>query len=62
MCLGVCFFADDIVLIAEFRSGVNVKLEQWLTSLEGYRLRLSRSKTKYLCDNFSEEIHEEDVV
>ena len=55
-------FANDIVLIAESRSEVNVKLEQWRSSLEGYGLRLSRSKTEYLWANFSEGIHEEDVV
>ncbi|XP_063941331.1 uncharacterized protein LOC135149533 [Daucus carota subsp. sativus] len=55
-------FADDIVLIAESRSEVNVKLEQWRMSLEGYGLRLSRSKTEYLWANFSEEIHEADVA
>ena len=55
-------FANDIVLIAESRSEVNAKLEQWRSSLEGYGLRLSRSKTEYLWANFSEGIHEEDVV
>nr|XP_017225421.1 PREDICTED: uncharacterized protein LOC108201646 [Daucus carota subsp. sativus] len=55
-------FADDIVLIAESRNDVNINLERWRTSLEGYGLRLSRSKTEYLCANFSEEVHEEDVV
>ena len=54
-------FADDIVLIAEFRYEVNVKLKQWRASLEGYGLRLSHSKTEYLCANFSEEIHKEGV-
>ena len=54
-------FADDIVLIAESRYEVNVKLEQWRASLEGYGLRLSRFKTECLCTNFSEEIHEEGV-
>ncbi|XP_063941350.1 uncharacterized protein LOC108201354 [Daucus carota subsp. sativus] len=55
-------FADDIVLIAEFRNDVNINLERWRTSLEGYGLRLSRSKTEYQCANFSEEVHEEDVA
>ena len=55
-------FADDIVLVAESRTEVNVNLERWRTSLEGYGLRLSRSKTEYLWANFSEEIHEEDVA
>ena len=46
-------FADNIILIAdESQNEVNVKLEQWRTSLEGYGLRLSRSKTEYLCANF----------
>ena len=55
-------FADDIVLIAESMSEVNAKFKQWCTSLEGYGLRLSHSKTEYLCANFSEKIHEEDVA
>ncbi|XP_017233036.1 uncharacterized protein LOC108207082 [Daucus carota subsp. sativus] len=55
-------FADDIVLIVESRSEVNVKLEQWRTSLEGYGLHLSRSKTEYLWANFHEEIHDVDVA
>nr|XP_017245487.1 PREDICTED: uncharacterized protein LOC108217154 [Daucus carota subsp. sativus] len=58
----VMLFADDIVLIAESRSEVNEKLEQWRIALEGYGLRLSRSKTEYLWANFSEEIHEADVA
>nr|XP_017245387.1 PREDICTED: uncharacterized protein LOC108217046 [Daucus carota subsp. sativus] len=45
---------------AESLYEVNVKLEQWRASLEGYGLRLSRSKTEYFC-TISEEIHEEGV-
>nr|XP_017250816.1 PREDICTED: uncharacterized protein LOC108221448 [Daucus carota subsp. sativus] len=55
-------FADDIVLIAESRNEVNVNLERWRASLEGYGLRLSLPTTEYLCANFSDEIHEEDVA
>ncbi|XP_063937419.1 uncharacterized protein LOC108194424 [Daucus carota subsp. sativus] len=55
-------FADDIVLIAESRNDFNINLERWRTSLEGYELRLCHSKTEYLCANFSEEAHEEEVA
>jgi len=40
--LGVCFFADDIVLIDETRVGLDNKLEQWRDTLEfrGFRVGL----------------------
>ncbi|XP_070014932.1 secreted RxLR effector protein 78-like [Nicotiana sylvestris] len=41
-------FADDIVLIDESRTGVNVRLEVWRQTLESKGFKLSRTKTKYL--------------
>ena len=46
-------FADDIVLIDEFREGVNMKLERWRNTLKAKGFRLSRSKTEYLHCEFS---------
>ncbi|KAL6546860.1 hypothetical protein OROMI_022581 [Orobanche minor] len=54
-------FADDIVLVAESRRKVNVKLELWRSKLESQGLRVSRSKTEYLWCNFSGETNEEGV-
>ena len=41
-------FADDIVLLDETRSEVNVKLEIWRNALESKGFLLSRTKTKYM--------------
>ena len=46
-------FADDIILIDEFREGVNTKLERWRDTVEAKDFRLSRSNTKYLYCRFS---------
>ncbi|XP_074370938.1 uncharacterized protein LOC141712058 [Apium graveolens] len=54
-------FADDIVLIEEIRSAVNVQLEQWRDSLQEMGLRLSRSMTEYMWGNFSGEINESEI-
>ncbi|KAL6578801.1 hypothetical protein OROMI_009017 [Orobanche minor] len=54
-------FADDIVLVAESRREVNVKLELWRSKLESQGMRVSRSKTEYLWCNFSGETNEEGV-
>ncbi|XP_076905135.1 uncharacterized protein LOC143560803 [Bidens hawaiensis] len=44
-------FADDIVLVAERKQDLNMRLEEWRTALERKVLRISRSKTEYLhCD------------
>ncbi|KAL6554096.1 hypothetical protein OROMI_019769 [Orobanche minor] len=55
------FFADDIVLVAEMRREVNVKLELWRSKLESQGMPVSRSKTEYLWCNFSGETNEEGV-
>lgn len=47
------FFVDDIVLMAESQRELNTKLEQWRAALDTKGLRVSRSKTEYLCSNFS---------
>ena len=54
-------FADDIVLIAESKQEVNTRLEEWRASLESKGLKISRSKTEYLCCNFGGVISDEDV-
>ena len=56
--LGVCSFADDVVLVNESRAGVNRKLEQWRRTLESKGFRLSRTKTEYMMCDFSASRHE----
>ncbi|XP_076932153.1 uncharacterized protein LOC143597557 [Bidens hawaiensis] len=46
-------FADDIVLVAETKQSLNERLEEWRVALEDKGLRISRSKTEYLCCDFS---------
>ena len=46
-------FADDIVLVAETKVEVNVKLELWREALESKELKISRNKTEYMECNFS---------
>ena len=49
----VCmFFADDIVLVAELREEINVKLEIWRNTLESKSCRPCRSKIGYMHCNF----------
>ncbi|GMP34983.1 hypothetical protein CsSME_00007628 [Camellia sinensis var. sinensis] len=53
MCHGICFFADDVLLVDEIREGVNTKLEIWRETLESKEFRISRTKTEYIECNFS---------
>ena len=46
-------FADDIVLLAEFREEINYKLKIWRRTLELKGFHLSRSKIEYMHCNFS---------
>ncbi|KAD6795909.1 hypothetical protein E3N88_06805 [Mikania micrantha] len=57
-------FADDIVLVAETKEELNVRLEEWRTTLEQRGLRISRTKTEYLHCQFSgaKEVDEDDQV
>ena len=47
-------FADDIVLIDETKSGVNVKLDVWREVLESKGFKISRTKTEYIKCNLVE--------
>ena len=44
-------FADDIVICEETRKEVEQRLEFWKYALERRGMKVSRSKTKYLCIN-----------
>ena len=44
-------FADDIVICKETRKEVEQRLESWKYALERRGMKISRSKTKYLCIN-----------
>jgi len=44
-------FADDIVLASECKSQLELDLERWRYALESRGLRISRTKTEYLCGN-----------
>ena len=46
-------FADDIVLVAETKEEFSNKLDEWRKVLKGKGLRISRTKTEYLCCDFS---------
>ena len=44
-------FADDIVICEETRQEVERRLESWKYTLERRGMKVSRSKTEYLCIN-----------
>ena len=44
-------FADDVVLCDETAAGLEEKLERWRDALESRGLKISRSKTEYMCCN-----------
>ena len=44
-------FADDIMICEETREEVERRLESWKYALERRGMRVSRSKTEYLCTN-----------
>ena len=44
-------FADDIVICEETMEEVEQRLECWRYALERRRMKVSRSKTEYLCIN-----------
>ena len=44
-------FADDIVICEETRKEVEWRLESWRYALERRGMKVSRSKTEYLCIN-----------
>ena len=47
-------FADDIVICSENREEVEKKLENWRYELERRGMKVSRSKTEYMCVNETE--------
>ena len=48
-------FADDIVICGETREEVGANLERWRYALERRGMRVSRSKTEYMCVNEMED-------
>ncbi|KAK3510392.1 hypothetical protein QTP70_005867 [Hemibagrus guttatus] len=47
-------FADDIVICSESREQVEENLERWRFALERREMKVSRSKTEYMCVNEKE--------
>ena len=60
--LGVCYFADDRVLIDETKSRVNAKLDVWREVLESKGFKISRTKIEYIKYNFSENRNTNDKI
>ena len=44
-------YADDVVLMGERRENVEEDLERWRYALERRGMKISQSKTEYLCEN-----------
>ena len=44
-------FADEIVLVRESREKIEQGLERWRNSFERRGMKVSRTKTEYLCAN-----------
>ncbi|XP_076884049.1 uncharacterized protein LOC143533062 [Bidens hawaiensis] len=53
--------ADDIVLIAESKQDLNLRLEEWQAALKSKCLKINRSKTKYYYCDFCGANDDEDV-
>ena len=48
-------FADDVVLCAEERREAQKDLSSWCNALEKWGMKVSRSKTEYMCCNGNRE-------
>ena len=51
MSLWTMMFADDIVICSESRQQLEENLERWRFALEMRGMKVSDSKTKYMCVN-----------